>query len=416
MAGRGALSDTELIERLKLLVKHGGSTSKAAAALGIGVRNFQRSVATAKARGLTSFSKVANAEDVLRTKLAMAERELAAVRRENLTADTIRAQIYDLAALTPDPPQWIEQGGIPHSPGVPVAIWSDWHWGEVVRPAEVGGVNAFNRKIAKERVKRLVNSTVDLITRHMVKPKYPGMVLCLGGDMISGTIHEELRESNDGPVQLSLLEVQEQLIAAIEHLAKTYKRLFIPCVVGNHGRMTYKPRAKGRVFESFEWNLYCQLEHYFRNDKRVQFSIPEETDAHFTVLGHRFCLTHGDALGVKGGDGIIGAIGPITRGAIKIGRSEAQIGRDFDTLLLGHWHLYTPRSDANGVIVNGALKGYDEYARLFLRVPYSRPSQTVFFVHEKHGITVQWQVFVDDKRRSSSAMPWVSWQNQRMAA
>jgi hypothetical protein len=28
------------------------------------------------------------------------------------------------------------------------------------------------------------------------------------------------------------------------------------------------------------------------------------------------------------------------RGAIKVGRSEAEIGRDFDTILMGHWHHY----------------------------------------------------------------------------
>ena len=407
------LSDEELVYRLQLVEKH-GSLAKAAHAYGLAPQSFTRTVKGAKARGLTAKTKLQSVEDKLRTKNRLLEQEIASIRRDNVSAEEIRRTVYSLATLTPDPPRWIEQNRIPHSPGVPVALWSDWHWGEVVRPAEVGGVNSFNRKVARERVKRLVNSTVDLITRHMVNPKYPGMVLCLGGDMISGNIHEELRETNDGPVQLSLLEVQEQLIAAIEHLAGVYKRLFIPCVVGNHGRTTHKPRAKNRVYESFEWNLYCQLEHHFRRDKRVQFSIPEETDAHFNVLGHRFCLTHGDALGVKGGDGIIGAIGPITRGAIKIGRSEAQIGRDFDTLLMGHWHTFIPRGDANGVVVNGSLKGYDEYARLFLRVPYSRPSQALFFTHERHGITAQWQIFVDDKRKSAAAMPWVSWQNQTM--
>jgi hypothetical protein len=37
-------------------------------------------------------------------------------------------------------------------------------------------------------------------------------------------------------------------------------------------------------------------------------------DVHYRVYGVRFLLNHGDMLGVKGGDGIIGAIGPIMRG------------------------------------------------------------------------------------------------------
>ena len=415
MAERARLSDAELVERCRLLEKE-GTHSKAARAMGLNRSAFSESIRQAKTRGLSASTKLQNTEDRLRTKNRMLEQELASVRRENVTAEEIRKTLYGLSSLVPDPPRWIEQNRIPHSPGVPLAVWSDWHWGEVVRSSEVGGVNAFNRKIAKERVKTLVDRTVDLITRHTVNPKYPGMVLCLGGDMISGNIHEELRETNDGPVQLSLLEVQEQLISAIEHLAGKFKRVFVPCVVGNHSRLTHKPRAKGRVFESYEWNLYCQLERHFRNDKRVQFSIPEETDAHFNVLGHRFCLTHGDALGVKGGDGMIGIIGPITRGAIKIGRSEAQIGRAFDTLIVCHYHTFMPRGAANGVLVNGALKGYDEYVRLFLRGMYSRPSQALCFVHEKYGITAQWEVFVDEKRQAAAPKSWVSWPANQVAA
>jgi hypothetical protein len=63
-------------------------------------------------------------------------------------------------------------------------------------------------------------------------------------------------------------------------------------------------------------------------------------DCAFNIFGHRYLLTHGDSLGTKGGDGIIGALGPIMRGTLKTHRSEAQIGRDFDTLLIGHWHQY----------------------------------------------------------------------------
>lgn len=164
--------------------------------------------------------------------------------------------------------------------------------------------------------------------------------------------------------------------------------------------------------------MYCRLERYFRSDKRVQFSIPSEADCAFTVSGHRFLLTHGDNLGVKGGDGIIGAIGPIVRGSVKCGRNQSQIGRDFDTLLLCHWHTYIPRSDAAPVIVNGTLKGFDEYAHLGLRVPYSRPTQALFFVHEELGITCQWPIYLEKKQSNLSGNKWVSWQKEveRVAA
>lgn len=400
------LSDAECVERLRLTKELG--TGKAAAMLGISTRGLKQTNADATGRGLTAETKVVDEAAKWRTKWQLISRELAVIRRDNLTAADIRERIYGLAALTPDPPGWLDVQSSLHTPGVPITVWSDWHWGEVINKAQVGGVNEFNRTIAKQRLKKLVDKTIDLCMNHMTKPEYPGIVICLGGDMISGVIHEELRETNDGTVQQHLLEVQEQLISAITRMADTFGRVFIPCVVGNHARTTIKPRAKNRVVESYEWNLYCQLESWFKGDKRVQFYIPEGTDAYFKVLGHRILLTHGDSLGVKGGDGIIGAIGPIARGAVKVGRSEAQVGRDFDTLVMGHWHTYWPRGECAPVVVNGALKGYDEYARLMLRVPYSRPSQALFFVHAKQGITAQWQVYLEE-RKGAADSAWITW-------
>lgn len=414
MSARPVLTDAELVARLQLKEKH-KTIAKAAAAYGIGSRAFAESLAVARARGLTAATKLKSAEERLRTELALAKQELAQRNRDELSAEIIRTTIYGLAAMTPEPPKWISDKRKPKSSGVPVTVWSDWHYGETVFPSEVGGQNRYNRAIAKQRVRRLVETTIDLAKRHMVKPQYPGIVVCLAGDMISGDIHEELAETNDGPVQQSLLEVQELLEWGLRRMADEFGRVFVPCVVGNHGRMTRKPRAKHRVFTSYEWNLYCQLERTFRHDKRIQFHIPNEADAFFTVNGHRFALTHGDALGVKGGDGIIGAIGPITRGAIKFGRQQRQMKRDIDTLIIGHWHQYIPRG-ANGILVNNALKGFDEYANLYLRAPPTAPSQTLAFVHPKYGITAQWEILLEDKAKKPQKSEWVTWQDMRRAA
>lgn len=408
------LSDAELVERLKAGAS-GMDPHKAAEQFNVGYSAFQQSLREAKARGLTADSRVEDEFSKLKTKNKVLEAELKSIVRDNNSAADIREKIYGLSAYTPDPPKWLSKKSHVGHVGVPMTIWSDFHWGEVVRKEEVGGVNEFDRVIAKDRFARLVDNTIELAVHHMVRPDYPGIVVCLGGDFISGTIHDELRETNDGPVQQSILEVQEQLIAALTRMADQFGKVFVPCVVGNHGRNTLKPRAKNRVYESYEWNIYCQLERWFKakGDARVQFSIPGETDAYFSVLGHRFLLTHGDTLGVKGGDGIIGAIGPIARGVTKVGRSEAQIGRDFDTLLMGHYHTYIPRGDAIPVIVNGALKGYDEYARLMLRVPYAPPSQALFFVNAKYGITAQWKILLEARQQSADTAEWVTWETRQ---
>src|SRR6185437_5478357 len=101
----------------------------------------------------------------------------------------------------------------------------------------------------------------------------------------------------------------------LRELADKFGNVFVPCVVGNHGRNTLKPRAKSRVYTSYEWLLYVMLERYFaERNPAIRFFVPSDIDALVRVNATRYLFTHGDALGVKGGDGIIGALGPIMRG------------------------------------------------------------------------------------------------------
>lgn len=353
------------------------------------------------------------AEEVVRHKnaeLADQRRTIARLHRENDTAEAIRREIFGLAAHTPEPPAWLTGKGIKHGErGGPVLMCSDIHYGENISLDQTGGVNEFNAQIAAERLHRLFGTTIDLCQNHMGRANvaYPGIVLCLGGDLIGGDIHEELMVTNDRTPMQSVNEMTDLLAAGIKMLADFFGRVFVASVVGNHGRLGKRLPNKGRVFTNFDWVISCNLERYFRDDKRIRFMIPNEADAYFSVFGTRFLLTHGDSLGVKGGDGIIGALGPIARGTIKVGNSEHQIGRDFDYLLGAHFHqlLWLPTA-----IFNGCVKGYDEYARLALRATYQPPQQALFFVHPEHGLTARWPVFLEPRRVSQQSKVWVGWQ------
>ena len=332
------------------------------------------------------------------------------LRTENDTAENIRSVIWKLAEHNPEPPAWLSgKGGKIGSRGVPITIWSDIHYGEVIEADQVNGVNVYNKSIAKKRLLRLYDTTVDLCYNHMgrAKTEYPGIIVCLGGDMIGGDIHEELMQTNDRTPLQAVNDLTDILAAGIEHMASKFGKVFVPCVVGNHGRTGRKLQAKNRVFTSYEWSLYCNLARHFAKEKFIHIDVPNSADAHFQSYGVRFMLSHGDSLGVKGGDGIIGAIGPIMRGNIKLGKSQHSIGQEFDELLLCHWHqmLWLPH-----VTVNNSLKGYDEYAMLGLRAPYSRPSQALFFNHPEHGTTARWEIYLEGRQKASEAKPWVTWQ------
>lgn len=355
-----------------------------------------------------------DAREILRKK----EAEILALRaeirdktRENDSAAAIREEIWGLAAHSPAPPAWLSGKAVKNGTrGGPCLFISDIHYGEVVSGEETGGLNKFNADIAKKRFNRLINTTVDLCFHHMGRAgvAYPGIVTCLGGDMIGGDIHEELARTNDRTSHQSVNDLTDLLASGLSNLADKFGRVFVPCVVGNHGRSDHKPTMKGRVYRNYDWSIYCNLEREFRKDKRVQLYVPNDADAHFSVFGHRYMLTHGDSLGTAGGDGLIGALGPIMRGKVKIGNSERMAGNDFDTLLIGHWHQYLPLP---GLICNNSLKGYDEYVKLKLRAPYSRPSQALWFTHPEHGITAHWQVYLEGRVPAEKLEKvWVQWQ------
>lgn len=330
---------------------------------------------------------------------------------EKDTAEAIREQIWQIAAHNPEPPAWLSKSGKHGSRGCPITVWSDIHYGEVVDPDNVNGVNKYNATIARNRLFRLFDSTVELSYEHMGRAKYeyPGIIVCLGGDMVGGDIHEELLATNDRTPLQSVNDLTDILAAGIEKLASKFGKIYVPCVVGNHGRNTRKPRFKQIVYTNYDWSIYCNLARHFKDEKHIRIDIPNGADAHFPSYGTNYMLTHGDNLGVKGGDGLIGAIGPIMRGSIKLGSQTHKIGLDFDELVLCHWHqlLWLP-----GVTVNNALKGFDEYAALKLRAPPTRPSQALWFNHPNHGTTARWEIFLEGQIKANprAERPWVSWQ------
>ncbi len=357
-----------------------------------------------------------DAEEIIRRKnkqIQEFERDLRRRSNEQMSAEKVRTEAFGVAERSPEPPEWLNKDPGKSTSGIPLINLGDWHWGEHVDPDQVGGVNKFNRAIAKQRVHVLHDTVNDLCFNHMTNPNYPGAVITLIGDMITGNIHEDLQTTNDGPVSWSVIEVENQIIGLLNSWKKKFGKLAIICVPGNHGRNTAKPRINNKVYESYEWMIYVHIEQYFRGDPNVSVYVPNGVDAHFSIFGHRFMLTHGDMLGVKGGDGLIGALGPIARGAMKIGAQQRQIGRDFDTLIIGHFHFYLPRGDATPVFVNPTLMGHNTYAHLQLRVKASRPSQGLAFVHPRHGITAQWPMFLDKKVLNKSTTPWFLWGGAR---
>lgn len=336
-------------------------------------------------------------------KIAKLEAELKAAMQESADAAAIKRLIGTaMAALDKySPPTWsVTAPKGRSSPGVPTLFLSDLHWGEIVRGSQVGGVNQYSLATARQRLHKTVETAVELCGILDPQMRYPGIVVPLGGDMISGNIHEELQATNELNTMPTVLDLHDHLTVAIKRLADAFGKVFLPCVTGNHGRDTRKTWAKDRTHTSFDWLLYQFLARFFKDDERVTFFIPDGSDALYRVFGTRYNLTHGDQF--RAGDSIIGPIGPLMRGnQKKIARNQA-VNQEYDVLLAGHWHQYIHLSR---LIVNGSMKGYDEYAAQG-NFGFEPPTQALWVTHPKFGITFRMPVYCDTPKGESNPA-WV---------
>lgn len=376
-------------------LKHGRNLRQAALSLGITPASVRLHV-----------DKIENAESrpiTLEDQLRAARSHIKELEARALNDAVVKDAIFKLANANVSPPDWLTKPSktVSDFAGVPTLFASDWHFGEVVRPAEIGGVNEYNIQIANERARTFITVAIELLRKHIHGGKYPGCIFILGGDMLSGDIHEELSETNEMPTMPALIELVGVLSWCIRTLADEFGAVFVPCVTGNHGRTSRKPRAKRRNHTNFDWLLYQMLAKVFEADKRVSFLIPEGPDAYYKVFGTRYLLTHGDQF--RGGDGMIGALGPVARGDKKKRARNVQTDKSFDVMLLGHWHQYL---HTGRFIVNGTLKGYDEYADAN-NFDVEPAQQALWITHPQHGITFRMPVYVQ-RNSVESKTEWVS--------
>jgi hypothetical protein len=274
--------------------------------------------------------------------------------------------------LNPEPPRWL----MPKRPGpadtLVLAILSDTHFDEVVRPEDVAGVNAYDRRIA---TKRLKSWATQLAAMPETGPsaKVNGLVLMLGGDFTCGLIDGLHLVDSDDTLLGTLLYWSEQLAAAITLLADAYGRVHLPVVIGNHGRMTAKKRTHLAARDNSDWHLCHLVRRLLADDRRLTWQIDEASDADFMVFDQRHVLTHGDQ--TSGGSGIGGIFPPIQRMVARKSQRQAALGRPFQHLWLGHFHqaLWGPNWG-----VNGSLKGADGFSMANNWLT-GRPEQLVAF-------------------------------------
>jgi len=277
----------------------------------------------------------------------------------------------------------------------PIVLASDWHVEERVDPEAIAHRNAFDLSIADQRIRRFFDAIIWHIEHQRASGKIAirDMVLWLGGDLMSGYIHEELVENNALSPTKTILWLMPRLRNGIYTLVNALKldSLTIPCSFGNHGRTTQKPRISTGYANSYEWLMFHTLAQELERDKRIRFEITNSAHQYVQVYDRTLHFHHGDDIKYQGGVG--GLSIPLLKAI-----PQWDMVKYADIHVIGHYHQLT---DLGRVVVNGSLIGYGPYSQR-IKATFEVPQQAMFYVDSKRGKCMPAALWLDTEKQSRS--------------
>lgn len=307
----------------------------------------------------------------LRDALDLAESQLRAFK-------SLRSAEPDALNWTMPAPNLVKRNTL-----MPCLMLSDFQAGEVIKPAELDGMNEYNMDIFHERYRKAIEKTIEFARHHVGASDFPGCMYWQLGDVISGGLHLDLSETDQMASVPQIREVFRAEREGIKQLRAHFGRVHVVRINGNHDRTTLKPRSKAQADTSFGSIISWWLESEFDSDPNVTFHIPSSPDALVRVFGWNVLLSHGDRMGSSGGKGFIGTEAAILRGHHQLFKSWSDGGIVPDLIGTGHFHTETKTVRGLG---NGSMAGYSQYARDLRAIP-DCARQWLIFMHEVHKVT-----------------------------
>ena len=275
-----------------------------------------------------------------------------------------------------------------HSRQIVVAPLSDTHVGDNVKGEQIGGLNSYDIDIFNRRLFGWANLLVQLVELRRTFVPIDELVIPMLGDMISGDIHDELARTNIDNCMGQMIRGANLIAQALMMLAPHFETIKVPCVVGNHGRMTRKPPMKDKYMD-WDYMLYQWVAAFCREQKNITFDISKSFVSSFKVFDKTVLIMHGDSIvGAGSGQAILKAVAGM-RSVFQYKKTtdnnESYIPAEFDSVMMGHFHKVDEYDIGTGEVhICGTMKGVDEFAMQRLHVA-TRPKQIVTYWHPSHG-------------------------------
>ena len=259
-----------------------------------------------------------------------------------------------------------------------VLQWSDVHAAEVVSSEATNGANEYNYDIALKRHQRLLEGVLSY-KEHSGFPVDRLRILGLG-DMLSGDIHEELKETNEMPLEEATVRFGEDAALWLEEFVPYFSEITVDGVVGNHPRRS-KKRAAKRKYNNSDWTAYEIMRIALRKNGSIKFDIPKAGAHPVMIFNERLLMFHGDAVGPSAMVGV--PAGGIIRYVKNLRDQWDARGQPVKYFACGHFH--DPNSWSKRIFINGSVVGLSEYGddKGYL----GDPCQLLHVFNEKHGFS-----------------------------
>ena len=277
-----------------------------------------------------------------------------------------------------------------------IAPLTDTHIGDNVELEEMMGLNEYNIDIFNKRLYGWANQVITLAELRRNSAEVGELIVPMLGDMISGDIHEELARTNNDHCMGQMIRGANLISQALMFIAPHFDKVRVPCVVGNHGRMTRKPPMKNKYMD-WDYMLYQWVSVFCQNQKNIEFHIPKTFMTTINVCNRNILLAHGDFIN-GGGSGT-----SINRGVSNMrnvlsfrkglkeeinniqDNSLESVPDNYDSALLGHFHRIDEIDIGTGAVhICGCMKGGDEFAMQRVQA-INKPRQLVLYYHPKYG-------------------------------
>ena len=275
-----------------------------------------------------------------------------------------------------------------------VACFSDYHYGSKIDPTVMGGIGGYDCATARQRLAYWRDGVLRFTQMMQALMPVPELHILALGDDIEGNGHMFGSQGlqMEKSIYFQFMGFVEDVTEVLISFLPRYKKIHVYKVFGNHGRIA--ARAKDNYdpdnVELMAWHLIkerCER----AAPGRFSFDISDSFFMLVDILGWSFYLRHGDGVNLHS------TYTGITHNKLAM---NSIVGETINYMVMAHHHTASEREEEiDGTsISNGCFVGPSLLALRMRQPRANRPSQELFFVHPKHGVTHRHRLYLADRQ------------------